>query len=89
MNRGDAARNVARREQITASAIALWEEMNRRFAKLSWQKVSKPILEQARFDATASYEAMLDAIVTERDALTMLDAARKQNPRDPRTQGPK
>lgn len=80
-DREQAARHVAQREAITAKAVALWEEQNRRFAQLVFKKVQPAIVDSVRLDAVAAYEAMLDAVTCERTALIMLDAARRGQPR--------
>lgn len=73
----EAARRVAEREKITERSIETWQEMNRRYAQLCIEKHSPQIMEESRIIAVASYEVMLDAIRSERDALTMLDAIRE------------
>lgn len=81
-NRVEAARHVAAREQTTARAIQHWHTANDHYAKVVFTGCQPMILEEARVMAICSYEAMLDAIRTERDALSMLDAARRSpNPR--------
>ncbi|UTC29791.1 hypothetical protein BAJUN_01610 [Bajunvirus bajun] len=80
-----AAQHVKSREAVTANAIAAWETANKRFASLCLKTVSPAIREQYRFQAVVAYEAMLDAISTERDALNALHAVANQKP--PRRRG--
>ena len=75
-----AAYRLKEREAVTAQAIAAWEEANKRFAGLCLKGVSPAVREDYRFQAVAAYEAMLDAISTERDALNALDAVSKNKP---------
>lgn len=80
MDRAKAARHLAEREALTEKAIVFWQQQTERVAKLSAARVSWAIIEAARQDAVAAYEAMLDTVVCERTALHLLDAARRANP---------
>lgn len=79
-----AARHHAEQDKIMEKAIAEWHEANRRFTALTAQtdvaKVRRSIIEEYRFNAVASYEALLDAMTNARDALNILSAARAAHP---------
>lgn len=66
---------LQQRERITETAISFWEEHNRRFANLCLREVRAAILEDQRTMAIEAYAAMLDAISTERGALSAIHAA--------------
>lgn len=69
--------------EASTKACAAWEEQNRRFAKMCLGGVDPGILELQRLDAIYAYEAMLDTIVCERGALTMVHSAAEAMKRRP------
>lgn len=82
VDRRTAARHVAEMEQVTHNAQAFWEDANRRFALLCANNVQQTILDEVRQTAVDAYEALLDSVRNERDALRLLDSMQRQ-PRRP------
>lgn len=82
VDRRTAARHVAELEQETHHHQAFWEEATRRFAALCAGNVQQTILDDARRIAVDAYEALLDSVRNERDALRLLDSMQRQ-PRRP------
>lgn len=79
--RGRAAAQVAVDQERVASAVKTYHLMTTRFATLCGKRADPVIYEDARLNAVAAFEALLDAIRNERDALTILDAVRNNDPR--------
>ena len=79
--RGKAAAQVAADQERVASAVRTYHTMTQRFAVLCGKRADLVIYEAARLNAVSAFEALLDAIRNERDALTILDAVRNNDPR--------
>lgn len=74
-------RRLAEREEITARAIALWQEKTRRFAQHTLERSDMTVREELRRQAVDAFEAMLDAVHCERGALLLLDASENDAPK--------
>lgn len=67
------------------AATQAWITANERFAKLSTEaKVRPAVREEYRLAAIVAYEALLDAVISVRDGLTLLDAVRSRHIQKPK-----